>query len=549
MKNIISIYLLALVCISVNAQDESTLEDCNNLTGIYVQEVTNIITELPPETEFLDSDGDGIPDFDEPIGDIDGDGIPNYLDVDSDGDGVNDGADQCYSIPGSTFINGCPDEDDRRVYWVHGWNGSDSELIMPADDVQIRFKVNSVRPDYSVSQQSLQIAASKVGDDIVNDLATDVGTERNFIIAHSLGGLVSRQMGQLTDPDTGEPLYNGLITFGTGHQGVRAADKVIADPTLLSTLINETCTALADGPITLGLSAVIDLSEIFQSTLSSIGLSMGLDDTLTQQFCSSDFVQSLNTFSIQGIEPEITTTAASVIPPMVTQHKAVFYGTESGQDDGSFTARFFGSLLFSPNSYPLYTADQSDADGMAAYDLILGAYTSAQSTFDDLDNPLTSIGCALGIIPFSTICEAEEIASSFDNGIDFLNNLDPLWQNVIGANEVSVQETGMCKCLGIPSSLNPDVFCYQPCGTTPTCNECVEEEVEYEVIHTLKEADGFILAESAMNAPGNTEQPILMDGSGHMQMKNDFNTDLMVRAIFENGFGEFGNNFFYTEFR
>jgi hypothetical protein len=42
---------------------------------------------LPPVT---DSDGDGIPNSVEGLGDADGDGIPNYLDLDSDNDGIPD---------------------------------------------------------------------------------------------------------------------------------------------------------------------------------------------------------------------------------------------------------------------------------------------------------------------------------------------------------------------------------------------------------------------------------------------------------------------------
>jgi hypothetical protein len=49
-------------------------------------------------------------------------------------------------------------------------------------------------------------------------------------------------------------------------------------------------------------------------------------------------------------------------------------------------------------------------------------------------------------------------------------------------------------------------------------------------------SDGFILTESAMNGPGmNYFPPNLMDGSNHMQMKNDSNMELAVEAIFEHG--------------
>ncbi|MEZ4906771.1 MAG: hypothetical protein R2771_03795 [Saprospiraceae bacterium] len=50
-----------------------------------------------------------------------------------------------------------------------------------------------------------------------------------------------------------------------------------------------------------------------------------------------------------------------------------------------------------------------------------------------------------------------------------------------------------------------------------------------------KPADGFILAESAMNAPGMNYPPQFMDGSGHYQMRNDQNTQTAMEAIFDQG--------------
>ncbi len=46
-----------------------------------------------------DSDGDDVPDSDEPTDDADGDGIPGHEDPDSDGDGVMDGVDTCPGVP------------------------------------------------------------------------------------------------------------------------------------------------------------------------------------------------------------------------------------------------------------------------------------------------------------------------------------------------------------------------------------------------------------------------------------------------------------------
>jgi hypothetical protein len=62
-------------------------------------------------------------------------------------------------------------------------------------------------------------------------------------------------------------------------------------------------------------------------------------------------------------------------------------------------------------------------------------------------------------------------------------------------------------------------------------------------------SDGFILAESAMNGPGMNYQAQFMDGSNHMQMKNDSEMEEAVIKIFEESFGAFDQGYFFTEFR
>ena len=75
---------------------------------------------------------------------------------------------------------------------------------------------------------------------------------------------------------------------------------------------------------------------------------------------------------------------------------------------------------------------------------------------------------------------------------------------------------------------------------------CAIYESNYTVDFTQRESDGFILAESAMNAPGANYTPRKMDGSNHLQMKNDSNTKDAVKAIFEDGLG---GDYFYTDKR
>ncbi len=59
--------------------------------------------------------------------------------------------------------------------------------------------------------------------------------------------------------------------------------------------------------------------------------------------------------------------------------------------------------------------------------------------------------------------------------------------------------------------------------------------MSYIIITTYKPNDGFILAESASNGPGNTHEVHFMPGSNHMQMRNDSNTADAMTNIFEHG--------------
>jgi hypothetical protein len=51
-------------------------------------------------------------------------------------------------------------------------------------------------------------------------------------------------------------------------------------------------------------------------------------------------------------------------------------------------------------------------------------------------------------------------------------------------------------------------------------------------------ADGFLLAESAMDFPGATYEPQKMEGSNHFQMRNDSNTKNAFKKIFDDGLGQ-----------
>ena len=126
---------------------------------------------------------------------------------------------------------------------------------------------------------------------------------------------------------------------------------------------------------------------------------------------------------------------------------------------------------------------------------------------------------------------------------------DPTWQELIGATQTNIVPTGNCTCYfeGYYGGEEIEV-CSGPCETLD-CNLCDWTQEDFNIVVTQHPSDGFILVESAMNGPGVNYPIQKMDGSNHMQMKNDSNMKDAVKKIFEQSFGDYEDGYFYTEKR
>lgn len=546
-KLIYLVFMLAFV--NMHAQQDSIYSsllpnDCHT-TEVGINVITiHVPSAAPPPPPFMDSDGDGIPDDVEGTDDMDGDGIPNFLDLDSDGDGVGDGngGDQCWNNPGPP-PTGCPSAiTDRNVFWLHGDQGNENSFTIVGDEVQRKFKANSRRPGYDASQQSLQASADNVEIDINNVINGQINTERNFIIAHSMGGLVGRTLGDLPNA-AGGPTYNGFITFGTPHQGAYAANTLVLNPNLASDFVENACKALSAGPVLEGVSNM--------GVLASLAVGFDIVGGLLNTACEAGVGQgfpAIKDFIETGVEGELTTMAASSIPEMPTDNKAVFYGKEDGDDDETLTPRFMGALLAPPESFPLYGADDSDAIGIATVASQLDWYVTKYQ-FWSLQHVQW---CASHWFQCSVlgISASGEIRNGYKKGVDWFPTLDPSWRSLIGGLEMVLEQDG-CECTEYDYG-NPVDTWVEGSGVTD-CSTLENFDIlcqrHFVVTAINHESDGFILSESAMNGPGMNYDVQFMDGSNHMQMKNDSNMELAVEKIFEQGLGFGEDGYFYTEKR
>lgn len=135
---------------------------------------------------------------------------------------------------------------DRSVIWIHGLGGhgdlsasdESNSWIQASSTSDINYQMESRRPDYS--DVSLDAASTTLRTQLEDyDLSTDA-----FLIAHSQGGIVSRQFDKYIHDLGWERTFNGVVTFGTPHGGA----MILNNRDLIVQWLDEACDDLGNGP-------------------------------------------------------------------------------------------------------------------------------------------------------------------------------------------------------------------------------------------------------------------------------------------------------------
>jgi hypothetical protein len=338
----------------------------------------------------------------------------------------------------------------------------------------------------------------------------------------------------------GIPKYNGFIAFGVPHQGAYAANTLVENPDLINAVLNAGCDKLGAGP-----SYEAAQNE---GVLGKVGAAFMMAGGIVEQACDAGVnsgFDAIFSFAEQGLEDELTTSAASDIPPMATQHNAAFYAIEDGHDDGSLMPRFLGTFLegSKPNDWPVYGADASDAVGIAEFAAAIDFYASKRYYWYHKDVPwYIWASSPAGAIALEVLYDLT--GDAYDEGVDWLESADDIWQELIGAKDTKLVQVGCaCTYYDYGNELDTQIFYGQS-----DCSELDEPDIICEDYYILeveqKLSDGFILAESAMDAPGVNYPIQFMPGTNHMQMRNNGEMEKAVDKIFLQGLGReyFGTN-------
>jgi hypothetical protein len=239
----------------------------------------------------------------------------------------------------------------------------------------------------------------------------------------------------------------------------------------------------------------------------------------------------------EGIEEDLALSNAGNVPPMNTQHNAVFYGREF-DDNETMYARFVGTFLKVPNDYDLWQAGQSDQLGLDQVDDVMSYYEAKYNHWS------SSADSRLPLFK----ARSRKLAQSYQEGLNYFDRVNGYWKILIGARTAEVLPEQDCECINAQTGevvVVDEYYCNN--GTPGYPWSSCDMTISYTGNFLEYESDGFILTESAQSAPGQNYWPSrFMDGSNHMQMRNDENTRDAMKAILEEGLGR---GFFKTETR
>lgn len=508
-----------------------------------------------------------------------------------------------------------------HVYWIHGLNGSVESLKIPAYASQhgtldgtfpARKLVSVLGSNYTGTPQqpaySEDYGITRAAQDwstIASSLPAGNGTfpqhgPKDFIIAHSQGGIVAREWLRIMDeyPSQFPKHAHALVTFGTSHTGAQILNNT--RPDLLNkapNFFNEGCKALANAEVT---------AKIQQNFFTRLVVSNNMKNMLVNTGCGV-FSNTIVPFALDNYHKR-TTLDFYVGSPFLTQPSA--YHPQGGLNDYTLkaaTVQFYGEeeqpimWRFFSSTLKLGTDALDNKQIEFGYDddqqlpqkvnAMINEYQAKLITAEKNYNYWKNFKCALSFmgcdIPCLILCKNlknKEVnnykneVSGYEKAIKWLSEANDYYlTDIVGARVSTTklycmeQAINYCKYQAwelingnyvlvdkppFITSINTNTYE----STTNTCPQDYTQssgtncyrEVKYTKVYKTtgyyKPNDGVVLAESAAaqlkSNPNYSKAYILLPKTNHDQMKNCKKTRDALTKLYD---GELGASFIVTK--
>lgn len=435
----------------------------------------------------------------------------------------------------------------KNIFWVHGLGGDETAWTKASEATALGMGSDFPRRDIDPVQKltynaiSLNSAAFELDNEMFGSQASE-GIENSFVIAHSQGGIVARQLDKLYEEGYSNRKFTGMVTFGSSHGGA----QILNNKDLLEDALNSACD-LSAGPVAEKTKGFFDERPLIDFFVNETEIS----NLFSGQICDG-LVAAVRKFFFDAYEEPISEeykVGASGINQLNAFHSPTpimqFYGTERDDSNGPVIWKTMEYMINSnPNHHPYFTADDEPLvddmnDKLLEYQAKYEYYNDRMDLMQDY---------SLGLVPCNWyewrlsafLCglfndeywDSKEVRDAYKKGVDWWNSINTKYKVAIGATVIEVDRYSCCAAY---LSGNP---CYY---TTTNPSNCYMNNLTAQVFSTTvvdKPSDGVVLKESAAKyLPNQTHPPVELEHSSHMQMRNDSNTKWALFNLYEGDYG------------
>lgn len=419
---------------------------------------------------------------------------------------------------------------------------------------------------------------------------TETEAQRNFAITSSWGGNVTRMAAvQKNSPGNSGLSLGGIVSMGGSHIGAELADNIITTVSdtefaantefqifnntntgdlratvALDNFLIELDQSLLAGPICdiFDDSFILSLLGTSEFGMQLTSLVQGLIDelvtiipsTLNQSLFSRTALnlQTTNSQQVQLNNSSIPTTnvAAYAVEEMELGLWRLFYWGKNSPNNMSvdldtWTADGQGYFQADSDEFAVQTYSRNLANYQMRENMVLTEINSVENTLMRCEDIFYLAYHIEECIDASAKIDAlYKTRMGFLRGISWFQNSSDYWHLLTGALsfETVPSQNGTCTCND--GSIPPSFPCNVSNLSNYECDELISFTPGTEIIEVRKESDAVVLAESASAFPG-AVHVFRMDGSNHFNLRNDSNTQFVLKNVFD-GVEELNLMFFET---
>lgn len=473
----------------------------------------------------------------------------------------------------------------KVVSWLHGMSGDVGSWGIASTYAENTYNAVPIRQEYTQSS-TMDVSIShmnEVQNQAYNDTKTSVSPDRqqfSFAIAHSLGGIVAR--GVSASSSTSPEWLNGLVTFNTAHKGSKLADYLHYAPGQkpeaveeLEDFVRRSVHDLANPWIaykkyTTGLGVIdrlgfYDVDEILENNpdntlfnksvekmvdfvLKDIG-SPAAADLTPEYMASATFQDKLPTDRKMMVYTNIIPEHIETEEPHTSAFKMFYSGMNGVNNAGTFGAGIHTTLA----TEKLNENMQKYKDNETLFNAIwhLQPWYGSWVPIGPLTKQLIyeATGVQLGWDPLMNYNDMRRTRDKFKRGHQTFHKINNYWENMCGVSEYSTANTGTCNCFdegsldeyGEPTEEIFQNVSWQDCSEMNTGNSSLICSYSPTAVVTKHGYDGFITDDSQSGWEGVLDNhKLYFEGSNHVQIRNDGNTQIAIDNIFRKDFRFFG---------